>query len=372
MSLKSPNGVTNAGQKAVFAGGGTAGHIEPALAVAREWKAQNPQSEILFIGTETGLEKSLVPAAGFDLHYIPRVHIPRKISLALFKVPFLFISSVRESSRALKGATVLIGFGGYVSGPAYLAARLRRIPTVVHEANARPGLANKFGAALTPHTAISYPVHNGRLSSGLLTGLPLRQSLVSAYEAASRDWEAARNEARRQLGFASDSPLIFIFGGSQGSVAINSVIADAAPSLVKSEIQILHAVGEKNSLDNSLPGYQTLHYVTDMPTAYLAADLIISRSGAVTCAEFAVLGRYALFIPLPIGNGEQALNAASLIEEGRAELIEQKNFTSMWLTENVDRLLRRSQDQSAQGNSEGVQATAKIVALMNHAIGEGR
>ena len=368
----SPMNSFSVSQKAVFAGGGTAGHIEPALAVAREWKSQNPQSEILFIGTESGLEKTLVPAAGFDIHYIPRVRIPRRISLGLFKVPFLFISSVRECMRALDGATVLIGFGGYVSGPAYLAARLLRVPAVVHEANARPGLANKFGATLTPYTAISYPVQRGKLSSALLTGLPLRQSLVAAYESASHDWNSARSDAKRALGFDSNKPLLFIFGGSQGSIAINSVIAEAAPKLVGAGISILHAVGEKNSLGDSQPGYQTVHYITDMPTAYLAADLIISRSGAVTCAEFSAIGRYALFIPLPIGNGEQALNAASLIEEGRAELIEQKNFTSTWLTENIDRLIQRSQEQSGQGNSEGVQATAKIVALMNHAIGEGR
>ena len=367
----SPKSFAREGQKAVFAGGGTAGHIEPALAVAREWKSQNPQSDILFIGTESGLESTLIPAAGFDLHYIPRVRIPRKISLELLKVPFLFIASVRECRRALDGATVLIGFGGYVSGPAYLAARLLGVPTVVHEANARPGLANKFGASLTPYTAISYPVQHGKLSNALLTGLPLRQSLIAAYESAARDWKKARSDAKRALGFNPDRPLIFIFGGSQGSVAINSVIFDAANHLVECGISILHAVGEKNSLGKSLPGYQTVHYVTDMPTAYLAADLIISRSGAVTCAEFSAIGKYALFIPLPIGNGEQALNAASLIQDGRAELIEQKDFTSTWLTQNFDRLIQRSQELSGVGNSEGVQATAKIVALMNHAIGEG-
>lgn len=359
-------------QKAVFAGGGTAGHIEPALAVAREWKAQNPQSEILFIGTQSGLENNLVPAAGFQLHFIPRVHIPRKISLKLFKVPFLFISSVRECGRALVGATVLIGFGGYVSGPAYLAARLRRIPIVIHEANARPGLANRFGAALTPFTAISYPVKSGKLSKGLLTGLPLRQSLISAYSEASQDWDKARVEAKRALGFPESKPLIFIFGGSQGSVAINSVISEAAPILSVNGFSILHAVGEKNELNDSISGYTTVHYLSDMATAYLAADFIISRSGAVTCAEFTVLGRYALFIPLPIGNGEQAFNAASLIEAGRAELIEQRNFSAPWLIENADRLLALSRAQKIEGNAEGVDATGKIVALMNHAIGEGR
>lgn len=359
-------------QKAVFAGGGTAGHIEPALAVAREWKVQNPNSEIIFLGTTSGLEKTLVPDAGFELHFIPRVNIPRKISPKLLTVPFLFIASVRECQKALRGASVLIGFGGYVSGPAYLAARLLRIPTVIHEANARPGLANRFGSLLTPYTAISYPVNRGKLSKALLTGLPLRQSLVARFQDASRDWTLARSEAKRSLGFSHESPLIFIFGGSQGSIAINSVISDAAPSLTKLGINILHAVGAKNLLNNSIPGYQTLHYVTDMPTAYLAADLVISRSGAVTCAEFAVLGKYALFIPLPIGNGEQALNAESLISEGRAELLEQREFTSDWLRSHINQLLEKSKELPTHGDAEGINATSKIVALMNHAIGEGR
>lgn len=367
-SMKSTEGR----QKAVFAGGGTAGHIEPALAVAREWKKQNPDSQIIFLGTTSGLERTLVPEAGFELHFIPRVTIPRKISPKLLKVPFLFATSVRACIKALQGATVLIGFGGYVSGPAYLAARILRIPTVIHEANARPGLANRFGSLLTPYLAISYPVHRGKLSSALLTGLPLRQTLVERFESASGNWEKARSAARIALGFPGDEPLIFVFGGSQGSVAINSVISEAAQTLTQSKINILHAVGERNALDNSIAGYQTTYYVSDMPTAYLAADLIISRSGAVTCAEFAVLGKFALFIPLPIGNGEQALNAESLIRAGRAELIEQRDFSAQWLGANIDRLLERSRDQSPAGKSEGIYATAKIVALMNHAIGEGR
>jgi len=356
----------------IVAGGGTAGHIEPALAVARRWQLDHPDSQITFIGTKAGLETSLVPAAGFALTLIPKVSVPRHISPKFLLLPYSLLRAISQSIKVIKSADLVIGFGGYVSAPAYLAAALTRTPFVIHEANARPGLANRLGALFTRFTAVAHPVMSGSLKKSLLTGLPLKENIASAYESAQKDWHSARSAAKRALGFGEQTPLVFIFGGSQGSSAINDVIARSEQSLISRGVNILHGVGARSVLPDSHDSYQAVNYISDMATAYLAADLIIARSGAVTCAEVNTLGRYALFIPLPIGNGEQNLNAASLISQGRAEILPQAQFTPDWINQNLSRLLACSSAAPISGSTIDIEATTKIVALMDHALSGGK
>jgi UDP-N-acetylglucosamine--N-acetylmuramyl-(pentapeptide) pyrophosphoryl-undecaprenol N-acetylglucosamine transferase len=356
----------------IFAGGGTAGHIEPALAVARQWKNIHSDTQILFLGTSTGLENRLVPEAGFQLALITKVRISRKLSPSLLVTPFALIRSIAQSFSILKGADLLVGFGGYVSGPAYIGARLRRTPIVIHEANAHPGIANRLGAHFTSHTAVAYPVSRGKLSHALLAGLPLRPDVEKAFHEAESDWAKARREAKARSGFNTEKPLIFIFGGSQGSIAINSVIEGARTELTSQGLQVLHSVGGNNPLPESDSNYKAVSYITDMSNAYLAADLIISRSGAVSCAEINTLGRFALFIPLPVGNGEQELNAMSLVSESRAELIAQEKFSANWLIGNISRLLTASSESTIEGSRKDIDATTKMVSLMEFAIAGGK
>jgi len=359
-------------RKVFFAGGGTAGHVEPALAVAREWRSRNPEDRILFFATSSGLENRLVPEAGFQLCQITKVRISRALSPSLLLTPFTLIRSVVQCSKALAGAELLVGFGGYVSGPAYIAAALRRIPIVIHEANARPGIANRLGALFTNYLATTYPISTGQLSRALITGLPLKENIVKAHQASEVNWNKARKSAKSSLGFSDELPLLFVFGGSQGSLAINSVIEQSKLNLKSQEIQILHSVGAKNSLPESDSHYKSSHYISDMATAYIAADLIISRSGAVSCAEINTLGRYALFIPLPVGNGEQELNANSLVEQGRAEVISQSDFTAQWLEQNVQRLLEASRKSPIDGSEQDIIAASKIASLMEFALSGGK
>ena len=358
--------------KVIFAGGGTAGHIEPALAVARRWSEKHKQHQIRFLGTRAGLESTLIPAAGFEITYIPKVTAPRKIAPRTFLFPLSLIRALVSAIRAISGAELIVGFGGYVSAPAYLAAKLRRIPIVIHEANAKPGMANRLGSKLTPYCAVSHQVAQKTLKNSTLTGLPLKENIAQAFVVAQKDWLEARIQAKHKLGFEVSKPLIFVFGGSQGSEAINKVIAAAQGKIADLGVNILHGVGSQGALPESTSDYRAVSYISDIATAYLAADLIISRSGAVTCAEVNSLGRYALFIPLPIGNGEQNLNASSLVSQGRAEIMAQPLFNEEWLLHNIERLISASAKAPISGSGLDIEATNKIVELMESALSGGK
>lgn len=360
--------------KILFAGGGTAGHVEPALAVARAWSKKHPADEIVFIGTAVGLENSLVPAAGFNLLHIPKVTISRRPSPSLALVPIQLFKSIISTSRHLSGVDVAIGFGGYVSAPLYLAARLRKVPYVIHEQNAKPGWANRLGARFTRFVALSYSVNSPQFRECEITGLPLRRDVTEALLSAEFNWSRARRIAKERISkkydLSPDMPLIFIFGGSQGSQVINQVIAQSKTLTHSYDVAVIHGIGKNNPLPDPGPYYRPLPYIEDMADCYLAADLLISRSGAVTCAEATALSRYSLFIPLPIGNGEQALNAQTLINAGRAEIIDQASFTSQWLEANITRLLALASTRPVAGDNSGITAVDKIVAMMERALNQ--
>jgi UDP-N-acetylglucosamine--N-acetylmuramyl-(pentapeptide) pyrophosphoryl-undecaprenol N-acetylglucosamine transferase len=328
----------------------------------------NPSDTCIFLGTKSGLENTLVPAAGFALRLIPKVKISRAPSLSWLRIPSDLISSVLSAMKVLKNADVLIGFGGYVSAPAYIAAALSRTPIVIHEANAKPGWANRLGAVFTSHLAVAHPVETGKFSEALLAGLPLRSDVANACVASASNWASARSAAKSQLGFPTDRPLVFIMGGSQGSLAINAIVEQSVAVFNQKGISVLHSVGKLNALPAAHGGYKPVAYVDAMADAYLAADLIIGRSGAVTCSEFRALGRYALFVPLPIGNGEQFVNAASLVSDARAEVITQKDFTSEFISANIDRLLAAAAAGPIDGDDQDLAAAQKIVALTEFAM----
>jgi len=348
--------------KLVLAGAGTAGHIEPALAVADAWRKEFPKSEFEFVGTAAGLENTLVKNAGYKLSVIPKVTLPRSIKPAALLAPIRFGQALSKSLQIVKGANCVIGFGGYVSAPIYLAAALRRIPFVIHEANAIPGWANKFGAVLGGAMAVGKPVKNGKFKSADVVGLPLKPAISEALDEAMKNWPAARSAAKSKLDITSEKPLLLVMGGSQGSAAINSVVASSLAKLLNT-FEVIHSVGGKNQLPQATTGYRPVSYIEDMATAYLAADLIIGRSGAITCAEVNALGKYAIFIPLAIGNGEQARNADFLVALGRAALVTQNEFSSDWLDQNIAGALQKSQDFMS-GNESDRAAAANIVKLL--------
>jgi UDP-N-acetylglucosamine--N-acetylmuramyl-(pentapeptide) pyrophosphoryl-undecaprenol N-acetylglucosamine transferase len=317
----------------VLAGGGTAGHIEPALAVADALRAADPATRITLLGTATGLETRLVPARGYDLATIPRVPLPRRLTGELLTVPSRVRGAVRASGEVLDrvAATVAVGFGGYVALPVYLAARRRHLPIVVHEANPLPGLANRVGARLTRHVAVSWP--DTKLAHAELTGIPLRPAILSLDRAATRD------AARRAYGLDAERPTLLVFGGSQGARRINEAVLGAARDLTAAGVQVLHATGAAGYDDvrAALPDdlavpYVLLPYLEDIASAYAAADLALCRSGAMSCAEISAVGLPAAFVPLPIGNGEQRLNAAPAVQAGAALLVDDADLSTAWIT----------------------------------------
>lgn len=362
-------------RKIVFAGGGTAGHIQPALAVARLWQQTYPSDQIVFLGTSSGLETKLVPEAGFDLKLITRVRVPRSLSPDLLKVPGSLRRSISESKNFLRDADLLIGLGGYVCAPAYLAAKSLRVPIVIHEANAEPGWANRLGARFTDALAVGSPVTHGPFATALITGLPLRDDiaslLVAHKDADESKWREMRATAKRDLGINCENKVVLVFGGSQGSQAINSVIEDTRELIREKPITFVHSVGAANNLPASDDKYLAFSYIENMATAYLASDLVIARSGAITCSEVGALGKYALFIPLPIGNGEQSVNADHLVEIGRARVLEQSSFASTWLVDNIDSMLALSDQFGDLPNFADLDAAAKILALAEHRLSSG-
>jgi UDP-N-acetylglucosamine--N-acetylmuramyl-(pentapeptide) pyrophosphoryl-undecaprenol N-acetylglucosamine transferase len=312
----------------VLAGGGTAGHVEPALALADALRRRDSRTGITMLGTARGLETTLVPARGYALELIPPVPVPRRPSLAVFSLPGRLRQAVRAVEDVLvrSHADVLVGFGGYVAAPAYLAARRRHVPYVVHEANAKPGLANRLGARGTAYVGAATP--GSRLHRAQYVRLPLRPAI------AGLDRAAARGDARTFFGLPADGPVLLVFGGSQGARRLNDAVLGAAESLAAAGVAVLHIVGPKSDAGAlaSRPGYVVLEYCDRMDLAYAAADLALCRAGAMTCAELAAVGLPAAYVPLPIGNGEQRLNAMPVVDAGGGLVVEDAACTPAWVT----------------------------------------
>ncbi|WNV77353.1 undecaprenyldiphospho-muramoylpentapeptide beta-N-acetylglucosaminyltransferase [Geodermatophilus sp. DSM 44513] len=319
----------------VLAGGGTGGHIEPMLALADALRRREPAPRVTCLGTARGLETRLVPARGYELRLIPPVPLPRRPTPDLLRVPGRVWASVAETRALLRelAADVVVGFGGYVALPAYLAARRQGVPVVVHEQNALPGLANRVGARLAARVAVTTP--GTPLHGAEHVGMPLRTAISTL------DRPARRAEARAAFGLDADRPTLLVFGGSQGAASLNRAAAGAADALTAAGVQVLHARGPKNT-DVTVPArapgqapYVVVDYLERMDLAYAAADLALCRSGAVTVAELSAVGLPAVFVPLPIGNGEQRRNALPVVEAGGGMLVEDAELTPSWIAEHV-------------------------------------
>ena len=351
----------------LLAGGGTAGHVNPLLAVADYLTAHDPEATVLVLGTSEGLESRLVPARGYELLVIPRVPFPRRPNRQALAFLPLMRRAVRETSAIIRSrhVDVVVGFGGYVSTPAYIAASRARIPVAIHEANARPGLANKLGARSTRHVGVAFdgtPIRHAQF-----VGMPLRREIEEL------DRRAARPVAQAFFGLDPARPTLLVTGGSLGARRLNSTIVQSADVLLGAGWQILHITGEKAEVaDPGLPHYEMVAYCDRMDLALAAADFAVARAGSATVSEFSALGIPAVYVPYPVGNGEQRFNAADVVASGGGVLVDDSDFLPEWVAAELVPLLTdaaRVQRMADAAASIGVlDGSARMAGLIRRAL----
>lgn len=347
----------------LLAGGGTAGHVNPLLAFADVIKQENSKHKVFALGTEEGLESKLVPESGYPLLIVQRLPMPRKINSYLFKFPALFRKSVRRVEQYIKehGIDIVVGFGGYASAPAYRAARKAGIPYVIHEANALAGYANKVGARHAAAVAVSFT--NTKLPGAKITGIPIRKSIVEL------DREAKRSEAAKYFSLDPSEKTLLVVGGSLGSKRINDTIEQSRTALVAAGIQILHIAGGRSDLEPVREkSYLRVSYCDRMDLALAMASFAVARSGAATVAEFAAVGLPAVFVPYPVGNGEQRLNAVDMVRAEAALVVDDENFdmdyvlsTLIPLISNSKRIAEMAEKAKELGLRDGAERLLKLV-----------
>jgi UDP-N-acetylglucosamine--N-acetylmuramyl-(pentapeptide) pyrophosphoryl-undecaprenol N-acetylglucosamine transferase len=331
----------------LFAAAGTAGHVEPALAVARWLRSQTIELTCTFVGTHSGVENSLVEAAGFELKRIEKAAFPRKISFQALSWIFRYIKSLYQSDRIVKNADVVVGFGGYVAASTYLVAKVRRKPIFIHEANVKPGMANKLGNFLGGRTLVAFSAADKVLDHVEVVGIPLRPEIVKLAKMSLTERATERVISAKKLGIKDNQPTVVIFGGSLGSVKFNSVIAQSLETFKNLGIQVIHAVGRNNPLPSASQNYFPFSYIEDMASVYAVADMVISRAGAVTVFETGALGVFTLYVPLPIGNGEQVQNAMLVTSTGGGIVINNSEFSAIWIGENLEEMMKRATKRSS-------------------------
>jgi UDP-N-acetylglucosamine--N-acetylmuramyl-(pentapeptide) pyrophosphoryl-undecaprenol N-acetylglucosamine transferase len=358
--------------RVLLAGGGSAGHIEPALALADALRRIDHGAEVTCLGTERGLETRIIPLRGYPLELIPAVPMPRSVSPRLLTVPGRLAGAVNQAAEVLDRtrAEVLVGFGGYVATPAYLAARRRDVPIVVHEANPRPGLANRIGARFTTHVFTGHP--DTQIRNGKYLGIPIRR------EIADLDRLAVGDKARAHFGLRADLPVLLVTGGSQGARSLNTAVFGAAGWLKEASVQVLHIIGPRNGAEAPVTDkgtaeaggvpYVATPYIDRMDLAYAAADFALCRAGAMTCAELTAVGLPAAYVPLPIGNGEQRLNAVPIVQRGGGMLVSDADLTPEWIRDtllpvlvNIDQVADMSEAAASLGRGDADRWLAEAV-----------
>ena len=374
----------------VLAGGGTAGHVNPLLAVAHVIRELEPDADIAVVGTAVGLEHDLVPQAGFELETIEKVPFPRRPNKAALQFPAKWKAEVAKVHDILNRhqAQVVVGFGGYTSAPVYAAAHKMGIPIAIHEQNARAGMANKLGARWASMIGAAYAQPGLKPRKGVeveRVGLPLRPAIARLAADLEHDRAATRRAAAAQLGVDPDRPLVVVTGGSLGAVNVNRAVAASAKDLL-AHAQVIHLTGkgkddEVRSLvsvnageqvlgglgpDHASDGdYRVVPYLERIDLAFACADLIICRSGAGTVSELTALGLPAIYVPFPIGNGEQRFNAQPVVDAEGGLMVSDDDFTPEWVRHHVPKLLADPQTLSTYGGNAwqyGIRDAAEVMA----------
>lgn len=331
--------------RVLLSGGGTGGHVYPAIAIANRIKEQYPDAEIIFVGTEKGIESEIVPKYGYELKTVTVQGFKRKIDFDNVKRVFKLFKGLEQSRKVVKKfkPDVVIGTGGYVSGPVLFNAAMSKVPTVIHEQNSFPGVTNKILSKVVTRVLTSFEDSHERFPEGsrdklVLTGNPVRKEILVA----------RKNIARKNLGISEDKKMVLCYGGSGGSEEINDAMKVVIENMVKEDIAFIFATGKyyyeefTKSIEylNLKPYQQVVPYLEDMANALAASDLVIGSAGAISLAEITALGKPSIIIPKAYtAENHQEYNAKSIESKGAGIAILEKDLTPKTLNETVFRLL---------------------------------
>lgn len=334
--------------RVLITGGGTGGHINPALAIAQKVRNENPSNVILYVGTKNGLESELVPKAGFEFKHVTAKYLRRKISFENIKTLLASIKGVMEAAKIINyfNPDIVVGTGGYVCGPVVLAASLKKIPTMIHEQNVFPGITNKMLSKVVDVIGISFAEAEKYFPEEarkklVLVGNPVRKDILTA----------DRRKSRTKLNLHPDSILIYSFGGSGGQLSLNQAIIDVIKKYNgQGNIKIIHVTGKKlyedfmDTVKNESiileSNIEILDYMYDAATALSASDIVIGSAGAITIAEITVTGVPSILIPKTYtAENHQEYNARALEKEGAAKVILEKDLDGRTLISAIEEII---------------------------------
>ena len=363
--------------RVLLTGGGTGGHLFPALAVAGALKRSQPAPEILFVGSVRGIEATTVPQEGYPFEALPAMPMPRRLGISLLRAGLSNLRSVLRARALLDSwkPDVIFATGGFASAPVLAAARLKRVPVILHEQNSVPGVTNRLASRFAREVHIAFSAARYRFPRRdhlRLSGSPIREGIVSG----------SRSKALRLFRLDNARRTVFIFGGSQGAHRINEAVLDALPYFSKRrDIQFVIQAGQKDygwmlERCRSIPVRTWVRpFIVEMGDAYSIADLVVCRAGALTLAELAAAGKPAILIPYPHATADhQTLNAESAVETGAAELIADRDLNGERLAERIDDLIRRPNELRRMSihalRLARTDATERIVAAIRRAGGD--
>jgi UDP-N-acetylglucosamine--N-acetylmuramyl-(pentapeptide) pyrophosphoryl-undecaprenol N-acetylglucosamine transferase len=333
------------------------------LALADAIVADNSENKVWALGTKEGLEANLVPQRGYDLLTVDRLPFPRKPSLYALTFPLRFFKAVKQVKSYIKGnqIDVVVGFGGYASAPAYLAAKSLRIPSIVHEANALSGWANKLGAKSAKAVGITFK--STPMPNATLVGMPLRKEIEAIANGADKE------AARLHFGLDPDTITLLVTGGSLGAKRINETIEDSRRLLSAAGIQVLHIMGGRSELPEVREhDYVRIAYCDRMDLAIAASSFAVSRAGASTVSEFAAVGLPAAYVPYPVGNGEQKLNVQDVVSGEGGLMVLDADFSTNYVAETLIPMISNSRalsEMAKKAKRSGVSdGTARLLALV--------
>ena len=359
--------------RVLLTGGGTAGHINPAIAIANYIKEKEPHSEFLFVGTERGLEKTLVPKCGYDIKFIDVMGLRRSLSVENIKVFINYVKSTGVAKRIIKNfkPDVVIGTGGYVCAPVVKAAASLKIPTLIHEQNVFPGLAIKMLAGKADVTAISFEETRDMMKAKkiVLTGNPLRPDLFAVHDI---------DLVRAQYGF-DEKPIVLMFGGSLGAEKMNEALVQMIEENRIKDFNLIASTGErhyesiseciKKTTDlTKVKNIKVVPYIYNMEEIFFAADVVVGRAGAITVSEITALGKAAVLIPSPyVAHNHQEYNARYLEKNGAAKVVLENEVSGIRISEEISSILKNKETLAKmQSESKKIGIADACETIYNH------